>query len=312
VRHGFAAGASDFWFTAAATCVPGGPNFSFTYYITYAALVGAVAGMAGVSLFQMYLSRGTFRMAFCSTLLLKLLASLFDLLIVGRANVRFGVPDRVAFLLGDAIIYNVAAMMDFMPAVVLTSASCPRGMEATVYSLLAGFQNFGSNVARAVGVGLINQLGIRTVEPCNFDNFPLAILVSHVLLPLTTLPLIFVLIPPHRMTERLFDDEDEPAAGPPEASQADVASKDGGTDDDAAGGGADAETGERRALVRPATQAVDMELDSLYSESERDSVASSVRRDGESPSLPFSPNFPPSSSSRPGRGRAAGGGLGEE
>lgn len=46
----------------------------------------------------------------------------------------------------NAIFRNAATVqLDFMPAVVLTSASCPKGMEATVYSLLAGFQNFGTS-----------------------------------------------------------------------------------------------------------------------------------------------------------------------
>ena len=34
-------------------------------------------------------------------------------------------------------------MMEFMPAVILTSKLCPIGIEATMFALLAGFQNFG-------------------------------------------------------------------------------------------------------------------------------------------------------------------------
>lgn len=95
-------GASDFWFTAGPECVPNGPHFSYVYYITYASLVGSAAGMVGVALFQAFLSQGTFRRAFCTTLLLKLVASLFDLFIITRDNIRFGIPDKVAFMLGDA------------------------------------------------------------------------------------------------------------------------------------------------------------------------------------------------------------------
>ena len=35
-----------------------------------------------------------------------------------------------------------------MPGVVLTSKLCPKHVEATTYALLAGFQNFGQQVAR--------------------------------------------------------------------------------------------------------------------------------------------------------------------
>ena len=43
--------------------------------------------------------------------------------------------------------YQACYMLNFMPAVVLTSKVCPENMEATVYALLAGFQNFGQFVA---------------------------------------------------------------------------------------------------------------------------------------------------------------------
>lgn len=279
-------GVSDYWFTAPESCVPNGPHFSYSFYLTVAALIGSLAGLLGVSLFQVFLSRGTFRKAFFTTLVLKLVGSLFDLFIVRRDNLRFGIPDHAAFLLGDAIIYNIIVMLDFMPAVVLTSASCPKGMEATVYSLLAGFQNFGSNVARAVGVGLINWLEIKTTEPCNFDNFPLAIVVSHVLLPMCTAPFIFILIPPNLISERLLDDEgNDVPSDTAEDSETGPKKGDGDNEDI---------HDERQALVQQPTQPVDMELDSVYySESERDSsFSSSMRRDGESLSVPYSPAFP--------------------
>jgi hypothetical protein len=134
-------GASDYWFTADATCVPGGPAFSFTYYITTASVIGSIAGMVGVSLFQMFLSRGTYRAAFCTTLGLKLLASLFDLFIVRRDNIRFGIPDKVAFLLGDAIIASIIGMLYvmFRPRLAATDAAgqmtCdpPRNMSCTSF-----------------------------------------------------------------------------------------------------------------------------------------------------------------------------------
>jgi MFS family permease len=288
-------GVSDYWFTAPSTCVPNGPAFSYSFYLSAAALLGSIAGLAGVSLFQIFLSRGTFRRAFFTTLLLKLVASLFDLFIVKRENVRWGIPDHLAFLLGDAVVIPVIAMLDLMPAVVLTSASCPKGMEATIYALLAGFQNFGSNVARAVGVGLVNWLEIKTTEPCNFDNFPLAIVLAHVVLPLCTAPLVFVLIPPNLITDRLFDDaedDDENSAAERGRRSDDSGGDETGNDDE--GGGNDAT--ERKALVPTPTQPVDMELESVYySESEQDSMASSMRRDGGSLPVKYSASFPRSS-----------------
>ena len=45
-------------------------------------------------------------------------------------------------MLGDAIVFQLVSSLEFMPAIVLTSKLCPKDVEATVYALLAGFQNF--------------------------------------------------------------------------------------------------------------------------------------------------------------------------
>ena len=103
--------------------------------------------------------------------------------------------------------------MDFMPAVVLTSKVCPKGLESTVYALLAGFQNMGQNVSQSIGAFMISSMGVRTLcEPkleagetcdCNFDNLPSLLFICHMVLPLLTIPLTWVLIPDCRMTDTI-------------------------------------------------------------------------------------------------------------
>lgn len=208
-------GALDYWFTASPECVPDGPHFSFTYYVTYASVVASVAGAIGVAAFQTFLSRGSFRTAFWTTCIVKLAASFFDIFIVMRYNKRLGIDDKLAFILGDAMMFQVAYTLDFMPAVVLTSKVCPKGMEASVYALLASYQNLGSNVSRTLGVALIDGLGIKTTVPCDFTNLPKAIFIAHVLLPLLVFPLVFMLIPDAKMTDDLLEQvvEDEEQRG---------------------------------------------------------------------------------------------------
>lgn len=200
-------GALDYWFTADEACVPDGPHFSFTYYVTYASLVGSLAGGLGVAMFQAFLSRGKFRTAFWTTGLVKLAASAFDIFIVMRYNKKLGIPDKLAFMLGDAMIFQVAYTLDFMPAVVLTSKVCPKGVEASVYALLASYQNLGTNVSRTLGVALIDKLGIKTTVPCDFSNLPKAVLIAHVALPMLIFPLVFILIPDARMTDDLLEQD---------------------------------------------------------------------------------------------------------
>eukprot|EP00168_Porphyra_purpurea_P015110 TRINITY_DN4528_c0_g1_i1.p2 TRINITY_DN4528_c0_g1~~TRINITY_DN4528_c0_g1_i1.p2 ORF type:complete len:165 (-),score=73.77 TRINITY_DN4528_c0_g1_i1:259-708(-) len=96
--------------------------------------------------------------------------------------------------------------MDFMPEIVLISKLCPPGMESTVYAMLAGFANFGSAVASSIGALAIDQFDIQTPAdgPCDFSNMTWLIIVSHVILPLLTVPLTFLLIPNARMTDDLL------------------------------------------------------------------------------------------------------------
>jgi hypothetical protein len=180
-------------------------------------------------------------------------------------------------------------MMDFMPAVVLTSASCPKGMEATVYALLAGFQNFGSNVAREIGVGLLNYLQIQTNEPCNFERFPFAIVLAHIIVPSFCIPLIFVLIPDKLMTEKLLEDEMVLGAESELGAAALEDTDDEGDDEDTD----KQELFERRELFPRQSAAVDVELESIYEESEDQSSVSNSYRAGESFSTIFSPAIPP-------------------
>lgn len=81
-------------------------------------------------------------------------------------------------------------------------------MEASVYALLASYQNLGSSIARCLGVALIDALQIKT-ETCQFQKLPQSIFIAHVLLPLLVVPLVFVLIPDAIMTDNLMEDEDE-------------------------------------------------------------------------------------------------------
>lgn len=79
-------------------------------------------------------------------------------------------------------------------------------MEASVYALLASYQNLGGNVARSIGVALIDFLHINT-EKCQFQSLPTAIFIAHVALPILIVPLVFVLIPDAKMTDDLLTEE---------------------------------------------------------------------------------------------------------
>ena len=229
-------GVLDYFYTTDDACLPGGPHFSYSYYQTFTGIVGYVAGGLGVAAFNMWLSDKSLRSVFWSTTALKILASLFDLIMVARWNITvLAIPDYAMFMLGDAVVGQVCSMLDFMPAVILISRMCPRGMEATVYAVLAGFSNFGQTMSRILGLMLTQSLGVvadvtqpaastsvpgdgipalTTLPPppgkCDWTNAPLLIFICHCLMPLLVFPLAVFLVPNMRAND---DQEGDAARG---------------------------------------------------------------------------------------------------
>jgi folate/biopterin transporter len=204
----------DIFYTGSENCIAGGPQFPSKYYITYAGTMQSFFGLIGVSLFQAVMGRWHFRPCFWMTTALKCGASLIEVAIILRWNLAIGIPDKVMYMVGNAIIREVVTMLDFMPAVVLTSKLCPRGMESTVYALLAGFQNFGQTVSRNIGTAALPVFGVKLVAkgPCEWDNLWLLVLVCHGLIPLVTIPLTFFLIPNNRLTDEMIVAPDDQRA----------------------------------------------------------------------------------------------------
>ncbi|UPQ97416.1 folate-biopterin transporter [Chloropicon primus] len=201
-------GAQDYFYTAGKECFDG-PSFSFSYYTTYTVIVGSVAAWLGVVLFQAWMRDWNFRRVFWLTTFVRVIGSIFDICIAKRWNLNIGISDKTMYMFGDAVIYNIVYQMDFMPSVVLTSKVCPKGLESTIYALLAGMQNMGQNVSQSLGAYMITAMGVKTAcKPsvdeecdCDFSNLPQLLFICHMFLPLLTIPLTFVLIPNIKMTD---------------------------------------------------------------------------------------------------------------
>lgn len=228
-------GPLDFFFTAGPACIAGGPAFSYTYYQTFTAIVGYITGGVGVWLFHRVFSTRSFRTVFLCTTAVKILSSVFDIVMVERWNVRAGIPDKLFYFLGDAIISSACGMLDFMPAVVLTSKLCTKGLESTLYAIMAGYSNFGQTVARSVGYYLATEVFVVKLDPeaaatatseagrraaCDHSQLSTLIFVAHLALPLLSIPLVFILVPNKRLTEALIDDETSDIRADPEVAVA--------------------------------------------------------------------------------------------
>ncbi|GET86458.1 folate/biopterin transporter, putative [Leishmania tarentolae] len=187
-------GALDSFYLADAECLPDGPKFSYTFYNTVGAVIGNIGGLVGVTAFNYIFSKHSYRLTFCITTIVQIIASVFDIIMVKRWNLYIGIPDHAMYIWGYTVVGEVVYMLALMPPVVLLSRLCPRGSESVVYALMAGFSNLGHTTSSSIGAIIMEYgWGITTTPPCNFDNVPWLLLVGHMLLPLLVLPLTLLL-----------------------------------------------------------------------------------------------------------------------
>ncbi|KAG5511256.1 hypothetical protein JKF63_07198 [Porcisia hertigi] len=192
------------FYLAKPACLPDGPHFSYTFYQTFGALITDVGGVAGTILFRHIFSKHRYAFVFIVTSLLQVAGSIFDLIIVKRWNVHIGIPDHAAYILGDAIVYEICFVLSLMPAQILMSRLCPRGTETIAFALLAGFNSAGVSMSMAIGSLLMeNFWPISAKPPCNFKNLPLLIITGHLCMPLLIIPLAFLMLPNARICDRI-------------------------------------------------------------------------------------------------------------
>eukprot|EP00667_Euglena_gracilis_P003590 EG_transcript_3598 len=193
------------------------PHFSNTFYITVVGIFDASFMMVGSWLFNTWMKDWTYRRALAVTQVLFMLASLVDIVQFQRWNKRLGIPDAV-FMVGKHAVQNTCSMLNYMPSAILMSKLCPPGVESTMFSLLAGFGNFGMVVASYLGAYVLSVLGLSEVGNGPVDDFRNAwkACVVNACAPVLLLLLLPVLIPDALISAPLT------LGGPAEASEPDV------------------------------------------------------------------------------------------
>jgi hypothetical protein len=200
-------GAMDFFYTADAMCVPGGPHFSYSFYMSVSGVIGILTSLAGIIIYQSLLSGFRFRPVLIMTAVLSGITGASDLFIVTRANVALGIPDHAAFLIGEAIFEPVLNMLNYIPVTILLSKAVPVGMESSAFAFLAGVSNFAAMTSELTGALVFDVAGIKTTSPCNFDALWWLILLCHVSLPIAGGVGASFLVPNKYQTESLLEEE---------------------------------------------------------------------------------------------------------
>ena len=208
-------GALDYFYTATPECLANGPHFSYAYYIFYAGVVGTSVTLVSTIIYQVGLSRLRFRPVLFITTILVVIGGLGDLVIVKRWNLKMGIPDKVAYIIGEAIFEPLVDTLNWIPVSALISIAVPKGNEASCYAFIAGISNFSRMVSQLSGSIIFKLSGVVTVaDPqhgiaCNFDPLAYLIVVCHIILPIIVgIPAVW-LIPNVKQTDTIEEIEME-------------------------------------------------------------------------------------------------------
>ncbi|KAJ0396259.1 hypothetical protein ATCC90586_006409 [Pythium insidiosum] len=179
---------------------------------------GFVFLLIGTLIFNAFFKDVSFRRIFLIAQLSLAAVSLLDIILVTRANLKMGIPDK-AFVLGDAVIADVVSRLKTMPVLVLCAKLCPKGVEGTLFALLMSISNFSFSVSEFWGAFICHALGI---EKDAYDKLWIAILLRSVL-KLTPILFLF-LIPttdPQDIVDQLVFDDDRDTDDDSESGQRD-------------------------------------------------------------------------------------------
>jgi len=203
--------ASFYFYTDTEAQYPEGPHFSTVFYSSVLGIVGTCMSLLGVWCYQKYMSKWNYRYLLIFTNVFLFVLSMMDVVMFSRFNLTLGIPDHY-MVLGATVSESLVAQWQWMPSVVILSYLCPKGLEATMYALLAGSANFGGIVAGDIGALLLQVLDCEprgaAGETAAFKNLWIAALISSIA-PLVVIVFLFWLIPDARQDEKLLSDGDD-------------------------------------------------------------------------------------------------------
>jgi hypothetical protein len=213
-------------------CIRDGPSFEVSYYQFVGNIVGAGAGTVGVFIFQRFIINWRVRPAFWITTVFQLFATCLELMILERWNHKLmgtdplnkdhAWVDQLFFVVGAQAVDKIIEMLDFMPCNVLIGRLCPANLEATIFAVLAGSQNFGSTLARIFGAIFVELLGVnfnvakmdcRNPAPLadwgiGISGLGIARIVGGIVLPALTIPMTFCLLPDKMLNDNYLDENE--------------------------------------------------------------------------------------------------------
>mmetsp|Transcript_26454 Transcript_26454/g.63752 ORF Transcript_26454/g.63752 Transcript_26454/m.63752 type:complete len:582 (-) Transcript_26454:77-1822(-) len=207
-------GATFYFFTDNAEQYPEGPHFSRWFYTSGTGMVAGVFNLLGMFFYYRYGKTWRYHPLIFATNMIWCVLNVGGVLVYTRYNLVLGIPDH-AFVLTSVVLHSIVGQWLWLPGVVLISQLCPKGIEATMYALLAGCHNLGNTLAAYLGALMLKEMGITPDgspnESHKFDNLWMAAAIQAIA-PILTLAILPWMIPNALQTDRLLPEDENVSA----------------------------------------------------------------------------------------------------
>ncbi len=158
------------------------------------ALVSYVTGLLGVIVFRKFLLNISLKKLFFWLMIASVVLSLPSIGLLYKWYEVIGVSPQF-FAMADTLISGMLFELGFLPLLVLVARVCPKGIEATMFAVLASLMNIGLSVSDLGGAALTTTFDVHSATEtiaADYHNLHwvmwIAILSS--LLPLPLLPFL--------------------------------------------------------------------------------------------------------------------------
>ena len=157
------------------------------------ALISHATGIVGILLFRKFLLNIRLRTMFFWLMVASVVLSLPSIGLVYKWYELIGVSPQF-FAMADTLIGGMLFELGFLPLLVLVARVCPKGIEATMFAILASVMNIGLSVSDLGGAALTSYFSVHSATAtiaADYSNLHIvmwiAILSSFLPLPLLSL-----------------------------------------------------------------------------------------------------------------------------
>lgn len=173
----------------------GGLGFS-AHFLAALSIFASSSSILGAWCFRCFLKKKSIRSVLIGTTVLGAFCSSLQLVIITRANLDLGIPDKF-FAIGDDVLLAALSRIAFLPILILAARITPKGVEATVYASLISVSNFSEVISSGLGSALTAMLGIErdfVSDKIDFSNLTVLCFICSFS---TLLPLFFINLVPN-------------------------------------------------------------------------------------------------------------------